>query len=81
MKLIHGIATAFICLVLLGTSLAGAEQTEKSYDDLFGDSLSSLFSGEDGTFNLASLFSEEVITGIITFILAFFMSLFGISLS
>ena len=81
MKLIHGIVTTFICLVLLGTSLAGAEQTEKSYDDLFGDSLSSLFSVEDGTFNLASLFSEEVITGIITFILAFFMSLFGISLS
>lgn len=82
MKLFRSIVTVLICFILLGISTAVAEQTDESSYSLFGEDPGSLFSGDSfGSFDFASLFSKEVITGIITFILAFFMSLFGISLS
>ncbi len=82
MRFIRSIIPVFICFLLLGVSLTGAEETESSSGDFSGEDLGQFFSGlNSGSFDLSSLLSEEVISGIISFLLALFMSLFGISLS
>ncbi len=82
MRFIRSIIPFFICFFLLGVSLTGAEETESSAGDFSGEDLGQFFSGlNSGSFDLNSLLSEEVISGIISFLLALFMSLFGISLS
>ena len=82
MRFIRSITAILICFVLLGVSLTGAEETESSMSDFSGEDLDQLFTGIDsGSMDLSSLFSEEFISGILSFLLALFMSLFGISLS
>lgn len=82
MRFIRSITAILICFVLLGVSLSAAEETESSISDFSGEDLDQLFTGMDsGSMDLSSLFSEELISGILSFLLALFMSLFGISLS
>jgi len=82
MRFIRSLTAVFICFVLLGVSLSAADETGNSASDFSGEDLNQLFSGmNSGSFDLSSLLNEEVISGILSFLLALFMSLFGISLS
>ncbi|MCA1915334.1 hypothetical protein [Methanospirillum hungatei] len=82
MRFIRSLTAILICFVLLGVSLSTADETGSSASDFSGEDLNQLLSGmNSGSFDLGSLLNEEVISGILSFLLALFMSLFGISLS
>lgn len=86
MRLLHGITAIILCLILLClVPCAGAVETEdvgsvdndlqsEDWDDIFSEAQSSSFS-------MDQLFSEELISSILGFLMALFLSIFGVSLS
>jgi len=70
-----------LILALCMVGFASAEDTSGYDSDLSSlDDFSSLFSGMDsGSMNLDSLFSGDLISGILGMLLALFLSLLGIS--
>jgi len=82
MRFIHGFIAIILCFVLLGlVPLAGAEEAGTD-DEMFSEDWDSLSSGlETGSFNLESLLSGDLISGILEFLLTLFLSLFGVSFS
>ncbi len=82
MRFIHGVTAILLCFILFGlVPLVGAEETGTD-DEMFSGDENALFSGMDlGSLGLESLLSEELISGIIGFLLSLFLELFGMSLS
>jgi len=82
MRFIHGMIAIILCVMLTGfVPLAGAEELG-STDAMQDQDWSQLLNGMDtSSFSLETLFSEEVISGILGMLIALFLSFFGISLS
>jgi hypothetical protein len=83
MRLMKGFTAIILCFVLLGlVPLAGAEEAVGSDNGTAGENMNQLLSGVDtSSFNLEDLFSGDVLSGIVAFLISLFLSLFGISLS
>jgi len=83
MRLIRTMRAMVMLFLLLGISLVGAEMAGDLNESSTQD-WDQLFAGMDagsGTFDLSSLLSEDVISSILGFLLALFLSLLGISFS
>ncbi|MGV8108126.1 hypothetical protein [Methanospirillum purgamenti] len=86
MRLLHGITAIILCFIFLClVPCAGAVETgdvgsvdndlqSEDWDDIFSEAQSSSFS-------MDQIFSEELISSILGFLMALFLSIFGVSLS
>lgn len=80
MRSIHGFVAIILCFILFGpVSLAGAEETEVSEDPIFSDWGEQISGVDTGGFNIENLLDNELVSGIIQFLISLFLSLFSAS--
>lgn len=82
MRLLHGLTVIILSFMLLSViSPASAEEAGTTSDVTIEDWDQVLSDMNTESLNLENLFNQDVITGIIGYLIALFLSLFGVSLS
>ena len=82
MRFIHGLIAILLCFILLGlVPLAGAAESGSSDDEMMSEDWSPLSGMDMESLGLETLFSEELINGLLQFLINLFLSLFGVSFS